>query len=132
MIFTVIVLNKAGGLIYQKTLNKGLNQLSINDYLVLASTFQSIHAISAKISPVTDSSGLQELESDSFKLHCLETLTGLKFLVITDPNHQGTQEFMRKLYELYSDYVMKNPFYTIDMPIKCELFETNLINSCKY
>ena len=30
------------------------------------------------------------------------------------------------IYELYSDYVLKNPFYELEMPVRCELFENNL------
>lgn len=29
----------------------------------------------------------------------------------------------RKIYELYADYVMKNPFYQLEMPVRCEGFE---------
>ena len=35
----LIIINKAGGLIYNKTFGEGLNQLNTNDYLVLAGTF---------------------------------------------------------------------------------------------
>ncbi|KAJ7326022.1 Trafficking protein particle complex subunit 4 [Desmophyllum pertusum] len=75
------------------------------------------------------SRGLQELkllESDSFKLHCFQTHTGLKFIVLTDPKQLGMDIFLKKLYELYSDFALKNPFYSLDMPIRCELFDTNL------
>lgn len=33
---------------------------------------------------------------------------------------------LQSIYELYSDYVVKNPFYEIDMPIRCDLFNCNL------
>ncbi|OTF78762.1 hypothetical protein BLA29_014806, partial [Euroglyphus maynei] len=33
---------------------------------------------------------------------------------------------LRKIYELYSDYALKNPFYKLDMPIRCELFDLNI------
>ena len=33
---------------------------------------------------------------------------------------------LRKIYELYSDYVLKNPFYALEMPIRSELFLDNL------
>jgi len=33
---------------------------------------------------------------------------------------------MRKIYELYSDFVMKNPFYTLDMPIRVAKFDSGL------
>jgi hypothetical protein len=35
----LIIINKAGGLIYQREFHAGLQKLSTNDYLVLAGTF---------------------------------------------------------------------------------------------
>lgn len=32
----------------------------------------------------------------------------------------------KEVYVLYADYVMKNPFYEIDMPIKCDQWEAFL------
>ena len=39
VVFALIIVNRAGGLIYQRDFHSGLNKLSINDYLVLAGTF---------------------------------------------------------------------------------------------
>jgi len=33
---------------------------------------------------------------------------------------------LKRIYEMYSDYVLKNPFYSLEMPIRCESFDTNL------
>lgn len=55
---------------------EGLAQLNSNDYLILASTFHSIHAIAARISPVPGSSGVESIEADTFKMSCLQTPTG--------------------------------------------------------
>lgn len=30
------------------------------------------------------------------------------------------------MYQLYADYVLKNPFYELDQVIQCALFDTNL------
>lgn len=39
-VFALIIINKAGGLIYNRTFHDGgLNKISTNDYLVLAGTF---------------------------------------------------------------------------------------------
>jgi hypothetical protein len=42
----------------------------------------------------------------------------------------GTQSaadlLLRRIYELYCDYVLKNPFYEIEQVIKCELFDINV------
>lgn len=39
-VFSLVIINKAGGLVYNKTFHEGgLNKISTNDYLVLAGTF---------------------------------------------------------------------------------------------
>lgn len=35
----MIIINKAGGLVYQRDFNPGLQNVNTNDYLVLAGTF---------------------------------------------------------------------------------------------
>jgi hypothetical protein len=108
-----------------------LRELSSNDYLVFASTFHGVHAIAAQVSPEADSQGIEVVECDKFKLQCLASLTGLKFLVLADPAHTNLDAFLRRLYQLYSDYALKNPFYTPEMPIRCELFDRHLARLVK-
>lgn len=106
MIFSLYVINKAGGLIYQNNFNDGLKKLSSNDYLILAGTFHGVHAISAQISP-TGGGGIEVLETAAFTLRCFQTLTGTKFLLITDPLQLHGDGICRRIYEYYADYVMK-------------------------
>lgn len=70
--------------------------------------------------------GLEVLESSHFRMQCFQTLTGTKFLLFTEPQQPNIDSMMRKIYELYADYVMKNPFYTVEMPIRCEKFDRGL------
>ena len=51
---------------------------------------------------------------------------GVKFFVTADRNHQHLEQTLRAIYELYSDYVLKNPFYELDQPIRCERFQQSL------
>jgi len=46
------------------------------------------------------------------------TFAGVKFIVLADNRQSKVEELLRKIYELYSDYVLKNPFYSLDMPIR--------------
>lgn len=39
VVFALIIINKAGGLVYQRDFNPGLQNVNTNDYLVLAGTF---------------------------------------------------------------------------------------------
>lgn len=67
------------------------------------------------------------LESSFFRLTCFQTVSGTKFLLFTEPHQPNVDLIVRKIYELYADYVMKNPFYQMEMPIRCELFDRHLI-----
>ncbi|KAI8056951.1 Sybindin-like protein [Syncephalis plumigaleata] len=126
MIYAVYIINKAGGLVFQRDFGDGLNKLSGNDYLILAGTFHGVHAIASKISPIPGSSGIEMIEADTFRIYCFQTLTGIKFLLITDPQHANADQHTRKIYEFYADYAMKNPFHTPEMPVRCELFDQRL------
>ncbi|XP_021573337.1 trafficking protein particle complex subunit 4 isoform X3 [Carlito syrichta] len=157
-IFSVYVVNKAGGLIYQldsyaprseaeKTFSYPLDLLlKLHDERVLVAFGQrdgirvghavlaingidvngKLFAIGSQLSPEQGSSGIEMLETDTFKLHCFQTLTGIKFVVLADPRQAGIDSLLRKIYEIYSDYALKNPFYSLEMPIRCELFDQNL------
>ncbi|KAL6869151.1 hypothetical protein ACO1O0_000474 [Amphichorda felina] len=137
-VFALIIINKAGGLIYNKNFHDGLNKISTNDYLVLAGTFHGVHAITARLNPLKAQSqpgmrpdppsGLEVLETENFRMQCFNTLTGTKFLLFTDTTQINVDVTMRKIYDLYADYVMKNPFYSLEMPIRCEIFDRKLLS----
>ncbi|KAL2009434.1 hypothetical protein VTN00DRAFT_5241 [Thermoascus crustaceus] len=164
-VYSLIIINKAGGLIYQRDFQSGLRKLSTNDYLVLAGTFHGVHAITRSLTPQIPSTaassatatatsttnassssrtstptlssstlpnpglpktGIEVLETDKFRMTCFQTVTGTKFLLFTDPLMPNVDVVMRKVYELYADYVMKNPFYQLEMPVRCEAFDRHL------
>ena len=102
----------------------------------------SVHAITARLNPagnVTSApstpgvpsrpeppSGLEVLESENFRLQCFTTQTGTKFLLFSDTTQANVDVTIRRIYEMYSDYVMKNPFYQLEMPIRCDMFDRKL------
>ena len=159
----------------------------------------SLHAIAAQLSPAQGCTGIELLLADTFDLHCFQTLTGTKMIMVVQPNtpdidallqdtcalsrcfptaalaqpcmqaqHSGAQStvhsvsvraaqlcteahmgkpgdhlcelaamdvrrylmcwvmWLCRVYDLYCDYVLKNPFYEVEMPIRCELFDQNL------
>jgi len=113
----------------------------------LASMFYPLYAIASQLSPELKSSGIEVLEADTFKLHCFQTLTGIffllfvfslcycissvifqgiKFLIVAEPKQMNVEHLLRRVYELYADFALKNPFYSLEMPIRCEQFESNL------
>jgi len=76
-------------------------------------------------------SGLEVMETENFRLQCFATQTGLKFLLFTDAvqaSGPAADAAMRRIYEYYADYVMKNPFYQLEMPVRCEMFDRRLLS----
>lgn len=173
VVFALLIINKSGGLIYNRTFHSGLTTtLSGNDYLVLAGTFHGVHAISRSLNPLASSTarahqaantsstepsttaastgttpaaggvagspanipttrppsstGITHIMSTRFLLTCQETATGTKFLLFTEPAQQNAAQVLEKVYELFSDYVMKNPFYNLEMPVRSEKFERGI------
>lgn len=125
MLLQLFIINRSGGLIYNKNLSSSAPTLSINDVLRLGSTFHGLHAIATQIAPVV-SAGIEKLQTDTFKLQCFQTLTGVKFIITATPDTTDLESLLQIIYEIYADYVLKNPFYEMEMPIRCELFNKHL------
>ena len=125
-----------------------LPRLAGNDYLRLLSTFHSLHAIAARgvhISPLTASAspaaaidpsfpnlsaltrGITCVETKDFRLHCYPTYTGLKFVLSAGVGVAGVERLLWSVYSLYSDFVLKNAFYELEMPIRCEQFDQRIL-----
>ncbi|KYN07231.1 PREDICTED: trafficking protein particle complex subunit 4 [Cyphomyrmex costatus] len=108
------------------TLKFSRAKMTTNEKIFLASMFYPLFAIASQLSPEPRSSGIEILEADTFRLYCYQTLTGIKFMIVAEPSQSGMEIFLKRVYDLYADYALKNPFYALEMPIRCELFETNL------
>jgi hypothetical protein len=122
-LLSLYINNRAGGLIYHRDFAAHAAKLDVNDHLRLASTFNGLALIMKQLSPVRGSSQMLELEADGFVLCSFDTLTGMKFFITADPDSRHLDAVLREVYVLYSDYVLKNPFYESDMPIQNKLFE---------
>ncbi|EDR14387.1 transport protein particle complex subunit [Laccaria bicolor S238N-H82] len=125
-IYGLWVINKAGGLVYQRNFAEGLAQLTSNEYLVLAGTLHGIHAITSRLSPMGSSSGAQVIEGETFKMTISLTVTGTKFVLLTSLAESKADIILQKVYDIYADAVMKNPFHTPEMPIRSEGFDARI------
>lgn len=48
------------------------------------------------------------------------------------PAHaQVLDQALSRVYEVYADFVMKNPFYSPEMPIRCDQFDVELHKAVK-
>lgn len=44
-------------------------------------------------------------------------------MLVTSPAHPNPAGVLQRCYEAYADQVMKNPFYTPEMPVRIESFD---------
>ncbi|GBF88227.1 trafficking particle complex subunit 4 [Raphidocelis subcapitata] len=122
LIYSLYVINKSGGLIFSRDF-EGASRLDLNDSLRLASIWHSLHAIAGQLSPAHGCGGIELLSAESFDLHCFTSPTGTKFLLLVEPQCPQVPALLGRIYELYADFVLKNPFYEVEQVIKCELFD---------
>ncbi|XP_048005921.1 trafficking protein particle complex subunit 1 [Cydia fagiglandana] len=87
----------------------------------------SIKSFVSKISPLDPKDGFLHYKTSKYTLHCLETPSGLKFVMNTDNQAQGVRELLKKIYgEIYVQYAIRNPLCGIGEPITSELFKSKL------
>lgn len=107
--------------------------------------FQAIHHMARVITPTpanldsgnskspssNEPSGIQTIETPEARLHCYESITGAKFILVTDSRIPNTaRDALKLVYEAYTDYVLKNPFYSPNQPFNFEFFNTRLKKIC--
>ena len=136
----LFIVNKSGGLIHHRALSPRAPQIGTNEWLRIGSTFHSLHAIATEASPLKlpgnkkagADDGIEEIQADGMALKCLQTRTGIKFVITAEREEIGLLEGMlREIYILYTDCAIKDPFYELEMPIRCELFTQGVDNLIK-
>jgi hypothetical protein len=114
--------------------------------ICLLAAVSRVHAITARLNPIKPvaqppapgstemparpepSSGLEVMETENFRMQCFNTLTGTKFLLFTETTQTNVDVTIKRIYDLYADYVMKNPFYSLEMPVRCDIFDRKLLS----
>mgnify|MGYP000037931306 FL=1 len=56
--------------------------------------------------------GIEEIVTNAFTLKCLQTNTGIKFILISAGADKIAEQdnILKRIFEIYSDFVGKNPF----------------------
>jgi|EP00605_Chrysophyceae_sp_TOSAG23-4_P000697 trafficking protein particle complex subunit 4 len=123
----LFIINRNGGLVYNRKLSAYAPNKNVNDMMVLGSTFHSLFEIVKQVAPCP-SGGMETIDTSTFRLKCRQTLTGMKFVATATPDTriEELDALCQTAYELYSDYALKNPFYELEQPINCSLFSTEI------
>ena len=127
---SVFIVNKHGSLLYQNDF-VARPGVTANDKIRLASTFHTLSAMAAQISPVHPHGavrGITNVSFDTFAIHCLTTVTGLQIMLVTNPHvtQVVATEVLQKVYLVYAEHAIGNPFYVEDMPIRLAGFANGI------
>jgi hypothetical protein len=55
-------------------------------------------------------------------LNSFQTRTGIKFIITAEPGTPDLALVLKDIYILYTECVLKDPFYELEMPIRSDLF----------
>ena len=130
---SLFLVNKQGTLVYQKDVTQ--SNLSANDKIRMASMFYSLSAIATQTAPTEGKStqfgflqptGILSLDANQFRLQCYPTQTGLKLFTIAPTGTRDLSDLLQQAYIAYSDFVLKDIFHDLDMPIRSPRFESSI------
>jgi len=106
----------------------------MEDTKLMYGMLYSLRQFCSKMSTNHDErTALRGYKTSTYKLHYYESLTGVKFIMLTDPSAALMQEQLATIYrEIFVEYVIKNPLYKLDSDtIKCDLFQSKLLDYLK-
>ena len=70
--------------------------------------------------------GISEIVTDTFRLQCFQSFTGVKFVLVSEATHKDQDYCLKAVYDAYADHVAKNPFQELEMPIRSDLFDLQI------
>uniref|UniRef100_A0A0N5AKL4 Trafficking protein particle complex subunit n=1 Tax=Syphacia muris TaxID=451379 RepID=A0A0N5AKL4_9BILA len=127
-IYNIYIFNRHGACVYYKEWKRekqaGMNR--DEEFKLMHGMLVSLRSFSSRLSTKT---GLQQLkcyETSQYKMNYLETATGIKMVLNTDPAASGVPELMRQIYQIYLETVVRNPLINPSDEIKSELFDNRL------
>ncbi|KAM6307806.1 trafficking protein particle complex subunit 1 isoform 2-T2 [Podargus strigoides] len=87
----------------------------------------SLRSFVAKMSPTDMREGFLSFHTSRYRLHYLETPSGLRLALSTDPGVPSAREALRHIYSnLFVELVVKNPLCPPREPVQSELFRSRL------
>ncbi|XP_078793009.1 trafficking protein particle complex subunit 1 [Oryzias latipes] len=87
----------------------------------------SIRSFVSKMSPLDMKDGFLSFQTSKYRLHYLETPSGLKLVLNTDLSVNSARETLQHIYSnLYVELVVKNPACSLAPPLDSELFCSRL------
>jgi hypothetical protein len=134
MLYSCFIFNRDGNCVFQQDWNTGLDsrikkgsEEKIREQAKLMFGFlYSMKKFVTGISPKQDNH-FQSFKTNKYKLHFFESPTGVKFVLLTDPNTGNIQQQLSEIYQgTYVNLVSCNPMHKSGDQIDNSLFRKTL------
>ncbi|XP_022922155.1 trafficking protein particle complex subunit 1-like [Cucurbita pepo subsp. pepo] len=134
------IFNRNGVCLFYREWNRPLRTLNPQqDHKLMFGLLFSLKSFTAKMDPTSADKGnlgvpqlpgqgcsFHSFRTNTYKLSFTETPSGIKIILVTHPRTGDLRDSLKYIYNLYVEYVVKNPLYSPGTPIRCELFSTSL------
>ncbi|KAG4987599.1 hypothetical protein JHK85_030582 [Glycine max] len=126
------VFNRNGVCLLYREWNRPLRTLDAQqDQKLMFGLLFSLKSLTAKMDPTSavekGNLGMPQLpgqgcsfhsfRTNTYKLSFMESPSGIKIILVTHPRTGDLRESLKYIYNLYVEYVVKNPLYTPGSPI---------------
>ncbi|XP_074263153.1 uncharacterized protein LOC141585966 [Silene latifolia] len=136
----IYIFNRNGICLLYREWNRQLHTLDPQqDHKLMFGLLFSLKSLTAKMDPTCvdkvnlgvpqlpgQGCSFHSFRTNTYKLSFMETPSGIKLILVTHPRTGDLRESLKYIYNLYVEYVVKNPLYSPGTPIRCEPFNTNL------
>ncbi|CAN6477159.1 unnamed protein product [Victoria cruziana] len=136
----IYIFNRNGVCLLYKEWQRPLKTLSPQqDQKLMFGLLFSLKSFTAKMDPLSADKGnlgvpqlpgqacsFHSFSTNTYKLSFMETPSGIKIILVTDPKTSDLREPLRNIYNLFVEYVVKNPLCVPGNPIRSDLFNTAL------
>ena len=88
-----------------------------------------IHSLRRLVQQVSTKDGQQVIKyykTSGYKMNYMETGTGLKFILNSDPEAIGIPELLKTIYQIFVDTVVKNPLLDTEAETESKLFHSRI------
>lgn len=132
MLYSLHIFTSNGECIFRQLWNENQDQKKTQseyERLLFGMLF-SLRRFNTKMSPKSmdelESEAMYTLTTKGYRLHYFETLTRTRFVLMTDPLVQSQRQVLQRVYDLYTENVLKNPTYKVGSPIELPNFVEKL------
>uniref|UniRef100_A0A1D1ZFL8 Trafficking protein particle complex subunit n=1 Tax=Anthurium amnicola TaxID=1678845 RepID=A0A1D1ZFL8_9ARAE len=138
--YMMYVFNRNGVCLLYREWHRPLKTLDAQqDQKLMFGLLFSLKSFTAKMDPTSAEKGnlgvpllpgqgcsFHSFRTNTYKLSLMESPSGIKIILVTHPKCGDLRESLRYVYNIYVEYVVKNPLYVPGTTIKSELFNTKL------